>query len=112
METEHSNVAVFTIADEFALILAANGVRSIFNYFKAITPSQRVDSLHITWLATQVHRHNDFGQCTFALSLFKLTLKCLWAKVVCAGINVDKVNFCTAVQTAIGRRYKGNRGCP
>lgn len=62
MEAKDGNVAVAPVANGFAFVLAADGVRGVFDDFEAIFLAQRVDGCHVARLACQVHGNDDFGQ--------------------------------------------------
>ncbi len=107
VKAENGDVAVTAVANGLAFVLAANGMRGIFDNFEAIFLAQCVDGRHIAGLSCQVHRHDDFGQFTCFMSFDKLFFELFRAKIVCAGVDVHKVDFCTAVQGAVSGGDKG-----
>ena len=112
VKTEDGDVAVAAIAHRLALVTGADGVGGVFNQLEAILHRQSMNGLHVTRLATHVNRHHHLGQLAVFLCLDEFGLQRLWAQVVGACIDVDKVDFCAAIQSAVGRGDKGDGAGP
>ncbi len=61
VEAEYGDVAVTTVADRFAAVFAANGVRGIFDDLEAVLLAKCVDACHVAGLSAQMHGDHDLG---------------------------------------------------
>ena len=107
MKAEYRDVAKTTVADGFAFVFTANGVRRVFNDLEAKSARQVLYGLHIARLSGKMNRHHNFGQPTGLFCAYELVLQCLGAQVVGTRVNVHKIDLCAAIKTAVGRGHKG-----
>ena len=72
-------------------------MRSIFYNFEAIFFPQCMNSFHIAWLPSQMHRDNNFRELSYFFSSYEFLFQFLRAEIVRFRININEINLSSAI---------------
>jgi hypothetical protein len=113
MKAEDGNIAVLATTNRLEIapkpahtVFRPNSMRGILNHFESILLAQGMNARHVTWLPTKMHRHYHLWECSCLLGSHKLFRQGLWAHVVCAGIDIDKIDLGATIQSTVGTGNK------